>query len=121
MARYSTQCILAFLTASCAIAQPAITSTGVVNSASYLSQGLPGSGIAQGSIFTIFGTGLGPNTLVQTGPLPLQTSLGGTSVAVTVNGQTVKAFILMAFSSQVNALLPSTTPVGNGTITDRKS
>ena len=117
MARHSIQCILAFLTASCAIAQPAITSTEVVNSASYLSQGLPGSGIAQGSIFTIIGTGLGPNTILQAGPLPLQTSLGGTSVAVTVNGQTVKAFILMAFSFQVNALLPSTTPVGNGTIT----
>ena len=117
MARHSTQCILAFLTASCAIAQPVISSTEVVNSASYLNQGLPGSGIAQGSIFTIFGSGLGPNRLVQAGPLPLQTLLGGTSVAVTVNGQTVTAFILMAFSSQVNALLPSTTPAGNGTVT----
>jgi uncharacterized protein (TIGR03437 family) len=106
---------LAFLTASCAIAQPVISSTEVVNSASYLNQGLPGSGIAQGSIFTIFGSGLGPNTLLQAGPLPLQTSLGGTSVAVTVNGQTVKAFILAAVGSQVNALLPSTTPTGNGT------
>jgi hypothetical protein len=71
MARHSTPCILAFLTANCAIAQPVITSTEVVNSASYLSQGLPGSGIAQGSIFTIFGSGLGPNTLLQAGPLPL--------------------------------------------------
>jgi len=117
MARHSTQCVLAFLTASCAFAQPVITSTRVVNSASYISQGLPGSGIAQGSIFTIFGSRLGPNTILQAGPLPLQTSLGGTSVAVTVSGQTVKALILMAFSSQVNALLPSTTPVGNGTVT----
>jgi uncharacterized protein (TIGR03437 family) len=117
MARHSTACILAFLTASCAIAQPVISSTEVVNSASYLSQGLPGSGIAQGSIFTIQGTGLGPNALAQTGPLPLQTSLGGTSVAVTVNGQTVKAFILAAVFYQVNALLPSTTPTGSGTAT----
>ncbi|HXR34708.1 MAG TPA: hypothetical protein VN754_02090, partial [Candidatus Binataceae bacterium] len=117
MARHLTQYMLAFLTASCAIAQPVIASGAVVNSASYIYQGTPGSGIAQGSIFTIFGSGLGPNTLVQAGSLPLQTSLGGTSVSVTVNGQTVKAFIQAAASWQVNALLPSTTPVGSGTAT----
>ena len=116
MARQST-CLFAFLTASCAVAQPVITPTEVVNSASYRIQGMPGSGIAQGSIFTIFGSGLGPNTLVQAGPLPLPKTLGGTSVAVSVGGQTVSAFILMASGTQVNALLPSTTPAGSGTVT----
>src|ERR1035437_3193782 len=105
MARHFTHFLFAFLIASCAFAQPVITSTEVVNSASFLSQGLPGSGIAQGSIFTIRGTGVGPNTPVQTGPLPLQTSLGGTSVTVTVGGQIMKAYILFAVSYQVNALL----------------
>jgi uncharacterized protein (TIGR03437 family) len=76
---------------------------------------MPGSGIAQGSIFTIRGTGLGPSALVTAGPLPLQTSLNGTSVTVTVNGQTEKAFILAAVGYQVNALLPSSTPTGSGT------
>jgi uncharacterized protein (TIGR03437 family) len=117
MARHSTHFLFAFLMASCAFAQPVITSTQVVNSASFLSQGLPGSGIAQGSIFTIRGTGVGPNTPVQTGPLPLQTSLGGTSVTVTVGGQIMKAYILFAVSYQVNALLPSATPIGSGTVT----
>jgi uncharacterized protein (TIGR03437 family) len=117
MARHSIPFILAFLTASCALAQPVITSTYVVNSASYLSQGLPGSGIAQGSIFTIEGSGLGPNTLVPPGPLPLQTSLGGTSVTVTAGGKTVKAYVMAAVSYQVNALLPSTTPTGSATVT----
>ena len=117
MARRSTHFIFAFLIASCAFAQPSIYSTEVVNSASFLVQGQPGSGIAQGSIFTIFGTGVGPNTMVQAGPLPLKTSLGGTSVTVTVGGQTVKAYILAALSYQVNALLPSTTPTGSGTVT----
>ena len=117
MALHSTPCILAFLTASCAIAQPVITSTQVVNSASYLSQGLPGSGIAQGSIFTIKGSGLGPNTLVPIDPLPLETSHSGTSVTVTAGGQTYKALILAAVSYQVNALLPSTVPVGSATVT----
>jgi len=110
-------CLSALLAASCAFAQPAISSSEVVNSASYLVQGMPGSGIGQGSIFTIFGSGLGPNTLVQAGPLPLQTSLGGTSVTVTAGGQVVKAYILAALSYQVNALLPSTTPTGSGTVT----
>jgi uncharacterized protein (TIGR03437 family) len=109
--------LLAFLIASSAFAQPAIKSTEVVNSASYLQQGLPGAGIAQGSIFTIFGSGLGPDTLVQAGPLPLETSLGGTSVAVTIGGQIINAFILAAVGSQVNALLPSATPIGSGTVT----
>jgi len=115
--RHSTSFIFAFLVATCGFAQPVITSTDVENSASFLVQGLPGSGIAQGSIFTIFGTGVGPATLVQAGSLPLQTSLGGTSVTVTVGGQTVKAYILAAVSYQVNALLPSTTPTGSGTVT----
>ena len=117
MTRHSTSFIFAFLVATCGFAQPVITSTDVENSASFLVQGLPGSGIAQGSIFTIFGTGVGPATLVQAGSLPLQTSLGGTSVTVTVGGQTVKAYILAAVSYQVNALLPSTTPTGSGTVT----
>ena len=117
MSRHFRSFLFAFLIAACAFAQPAITSTEVVNSATYLYQGMPGSGIAQGSIFTIFGTGLGPAALVQAGPLPLQTSLGGTSVTVTVGGQTVKAYLLAAVSYQVNALLPSTTPTGSGTVT----
>ena len=116
MARHS-RCVLAFLTAASAAAQPVIKSTEVVNSASYLQQGLPGSGIAQGSIFTIFGSGLGPSALVTAGRLRLQTALSGTSVAVTVNGRTVNAFVLAAAGNQVNALLPSTTPIGSGTAT----
>ena len=117
MARRFTHFIFAILIASCAFAQPVISSAQVVNSASFLRQGMPGSGIAQGSIFTIFGSGVGPNTMVQTGPLPLKTSLGGTSVTVTVGGQSVKAYILAALSYQVNALLPSSTPTGSGTVT----
>ena len=117
MARHFTHFLFAFLIASCAFAQPVITSAAVMNSASFASQGVPGAGIAQGSIFTIFGSGVGPNTMVQAGPLPLKTSLGGTSVTFTVGGQTVKAYILVALSYQVNALLPSTTPTGSGTVT----
>ena len=117
MARHLTQCLVAFLTASYAFAQPVITPTAVENSASYLHQGYPGAGIAQGSFFSIFGTGLGPGTYTSAQTLPLQTTLGGTSVAVTVGGQTLNAYIIFAYASQVNALLPSSTPTGNGTVT----
>jgi uncharacterized protein (TIGR03437 family) len=121
MARPSARfLLLAILIASCSFAQPVITPTRVMNSASFLVQGLPGSGIAQGSIFTIQGAGLGPATILTAGPLPLTTTLGGdagTSVTVTVGGETVQAFILAAVSYQVNALLPSKTPLGNGTVT----
>lgn len=117
MARHFTHFIFAFLIASCALAQPVIYPTQVENSASYLRQGLPGSGIAQGSFFTIFGSGVGPTTPAQAGPLPLKTSLGGTSVTVTVGGQAFMAYILFAVSYQVNALLPSATPTGSGTVT----
>jgi uncharacterized protein (TIGR03437 family) len=117
MARHTTHFIFALLIASCALAQPVINSSAVVNSASFLYQGNQGSGIAQGSIFSIFGSGLGPDIGVGSGPLPLQTSLGGTSVTVTVGGQTAKAYIIFTVGGQVNALLPSATPTGSGTVT----
>jgi uncharacterized protein (TIGR03437 family) len=117
MARHFAHILFIAFSAGAVFAQPVINSTGVVNSASFVNQGLPGAGIAQGSIFTIFGAGLGSNAIVTAGPLPLQTTLAGTSVTVTVGGQTVKAFLLMAVSYQVNALLPSTTPTGSGTVT----
>ena len=117
MTRRSSQFSFVFLIASCAFAQPVINATQVENSASYFTQGMPGSGIAQGSIFSIFGTGLGPGAYVSAPSLPLQTTLGGTSVAVTVGSQTVNCYITFAYSTQVNAVLPSNTPTGNGTVT----
>jgi hypothetical protein len=65
-----------------ALAQPVIGSLGAFNAASYRTPGLPGSGIAQGSIFTVFGTGLGPATSLEASSFPLPISLGGTSLAI---------------------------------------
>jgi uncharacterized protein (TIGR03437 family) len=70
-------------------------------------------------MFAVYGTGLGPSPFVSATQFPLQTTLGGTSVAVTVGGTTTAALILFAYPWQVNAVLPSTTPVGSGTITVR--
>jgi uncharacterized protein (TIGR03437 family) len=98
-----------------ALAQPAVSVA--ISSAVARGPGMPGSGIAQGSIFTIYGSGLGPTSGVAASAFPLPTVLGGTSVAVTVRGTQVSAIILFSASYQINAILPSTTPVGSGTFT----
>src|ERR1019366_8788403 len=67
-------------------AAPAIYGGGVVNAANFMVNTLPGGGIAQGSIFTIFGSGLGPANYVQVSSFPL--------------------------GPQINAVLPSNTPLG---------
>jgi uncharacterized protein (TIGR03437 family) len=93
------------------------TVNAVVNAASGLVQGLPNSGIAQGAIFLVTGTNLGPSTLA-TASSPFQsTSLGGTSVSVTVGSTTVNALMYYTSAAQVAALLPSSTPTGSGTLT----
>ena len=100
-----------------AFAQPSVPKGGVLNSASYALQGLPNSGIAQGSIFVVFGTGLGPSTLQKISTFPIQTTLGGTSVQVTSGGTTVDALILYTTATQLAAILPSDTPAGSATLT----
>jgi uncharacterized protein (TIGR03437 family) len=115
--RFAQLPAVALFSVVAAFSQPVISSQGAVNSASYRTPGLPGSGIAQGSIFTLFGTGLGPDSLVSASSFPLPTTLGGTSVSVTIGNTPTAAIILFAYSTQVNAILPSTTPVGTGTVT----
>jgi uncharacterized protein (TIGR03437 family) len=102
-------------------AQPAIT--GVQNAASNALTPLPNSSIALGSYFAVYGTGFGPSTPALWNPYPLPTSLGGTSasVAVPAGGTPVAAYIEFAANfgtySQINAVLPSNTPTGPGTVT----
>ena len=111
----SCWCLL-MLAAGTAAAQPTVPAGGVVNVASYTPVGLPGSGIAQGSIFTVFGSNLGPANITYAS-YPLPTQLAGTSIQVTVGGVTVNAIMIYSAAGQVAAILPSSTPVGNGTLT----
>lgn len=99
------------------LAQPVISSDGVVSAASYVPTGFPHSGIARGSFFSVFGQGLGPSDGQMVTSLPLQTSLSGTSIRVTVGDTSVDALIHYSSASQINAVLPSRTPAGDGTIT----
>jgi uncharacterized protein (TIGR03437 family) len=98
-------------------AQPPPTISNVVNAASGILPGLPNAGIAQGAIFLVLGTSLGPAN-ISIAPVVFQTtSLSNTSVAVTVGATTVNALLYYTSAGQVAALLPSNTPVGSGTIT----
>lgn len=114
---FSVACIV--LLPEAAIAQPVIASSGILNGASYALPGLPNSGIAQGSIFIVFGQNLGPAKIAQVSSFPLPTSQGlaGTSIKVTMGGMTVDAIMLYTLATQVAAVLPSNTPTGSGTLT----
>jgi len=110
--------LFVILAAVCALGlgQPKIGSDGVRNSASYTPAGFVNTGIAQGSIFTIFGDSLGPETL-QSATVPLPIALGGASVQVSAGGQTLNAYLLYVSARQVAAILPSQTPLGSASVT----
>jgi uncharacterized protein (TIGR03437 family) len=91
---------LAFL--SSVEAQPVVPANGVMNAASYGVLQATGAGIAPGSIFVVFGSGLGPEMLLRS-EYPLKTDLAGTSIRI---GET-PAFLLYSLATQVAAVAPS--------------
>jgi uncharacterized protein (TIGR03437 family) len=97
-----------------ASAQPVVSA--VLNNYSYVPSPLPHHGIAQGSIFVIFGTGLA-NGSTGLQSVPLRTTLEGVSAAVTVGGVTRAVILYYVTPTQVAGILPSSTPAGAGTIT----
>src|SRR5580692_382373 len=95
-------------------AQPVVNA--IENNYSYIPPGLPNYGIAQGSIFAIFGTGLAPSDSgIQS--VPLKTSLNGITVQFTVQGETTQALLYYVTPTQIGGILPSATPGGTGTVT----
>lgn len=85
---------------------------GIVNSASFSAPGLPGGSIAQGSVFSIFGSGLGPGSSPPLTSFPLSTTLGGVSIKVSQGSNSVNAIPLFVNPGQINALMPSNAPLG---------
>jgi uncharacterized protein (TIGR03437 family) len=114
--RFARLLVISLFPTVAAVAQP-VLAIPALNSASYRTPGMPGSGIAQGSILYIYGTGVGPASFTQASAFPLLTTLGGTSITVTVGGTQYPALMLYTSSNQAAAILPSTTPVGSGTYT----
>jgi uncharacterized protein (TIGR03437 family) len=97
---------------------PVITS--VLNNYSSTVGALPNSGIAQGSLFVIAGTGLADPTkgaVMQDSTQGLPTTLNGSTVQVTSGGTTVTPAFYYASSTQLAVVLPSNTPLGTAQIT----
>jgi uncharacterized protein (TIGR03437 family) len=105
--------VVAAVTPALAQNAPYVFRGGVVNAASFASNQLPGGGIAQGSIFTIFGRALGPSTGTQVSAFPLGSQLAGVSIAVRKGTTQVAAIPVFVLNSQINAIMPSAAPLGN--------
>jgi uncharacterized protein (TIGR03437 family) len=108
---------LIFLCISGALAQtyvppPYINGHSMRNAASYLPPALASGAIAQGSIFSLFGSALGPATGVQASTYPLQTTLGGVTVSIVQGHTTVAALPIYVSATQVNIIMPSNAPLG---------
>lgn len=92
--------VLALLACGLLQAQPAgptIAAGGVVNAASFLPADLPGGAIAQGSVFSVFGSGFADDSRLE---------------VVTAGGEAYSPELLHVSSQQINAVLPADTPVG---------
>ncbi len=109
--RFFSTALLCMAAIGSAWAQPAIT--GVVNAANY------STGIAQGSIFVVFGSNLGPAQLASAPGYPLTTTLSGTSIKFTpaAGGPAFDALVVYTSAGQVAGLLQSQAPTGNYNVT----
>src|SRR5689334_11828885 len=96
---------------------PTVIVAAVTNSASYAPSGPDKNWIAQGSLFVVFGSNLGPARIEHSSSFRLPFSLAGSSVQVQVGGSTVDAIMIYASANQLAAVLPSKTPIGDGTLT----
>ncbi len=101
-------------------AHPTFSSNSVVNAASFMPTEVPAGAIARGSIFSIFGSEIGPGeSAVQSG-FPLSETLGAVSIEIaSPGGERVAVILLFVSSSQVNAIMPSDAPLGAALMTIR--
>jgi uncharacterized protein (TIGR03437 family) len=82
--------------------------------------GLPNYGIAQGSMFDIYGANLVANSVGEDPSKGLPATANGVTVNATVNGTTTHPFIYTLFHGNpdlITVVLPSNTPIGTGTLT----
>jgi uncharacterized protein (TIGR03437 family) len=97
------------------------TITAVENNYSQIPQGLPNYGIAPSSLFFIKGTGLASvndlGSLRSSAAPGLQTTADGVTVSVTIGSTTVNCPIYYLSPGQIDAVLPGTTPIGQGFLT----
>ncbi len=108
-----------------AAAQQPVISDGPLNAASvYFSRpGEPNANVAQGSMLIVKGQNLGTCGVSVASSFPLKTTMGATSMKITMAGNTYNILMYYVVACQPNApdqlagVVPSNTPIGNGTIT----
>lgn len=104
--------------ASAGFAAAQVSIGSVVNAGSRIQSTSSFYGIAQGALFAITGKGLGPDPLQQASfPLPTTDGLGGVTVQANIGGTAVDCIMVYVSSTEVGAILPSSTPIGSGTVT----
>jgi len=116
----ATSITLQFDTFSSSSGSSGPTITQVLNNYGLIPAGFSNAGIAQGSLFIIKGSGLADPTaqaVLQSSASGLPSTLNGASVTVTVNGTTTNPVFYYAIAAQLALVLPSSTPVGTGTVT----
>ncbi|HLH00567.1 MAG TPA: hypothetical protein VKX49_29955 [Bryobacteraceae bacterium] len=93
-------------------AKPAIYLHQVVNAASYYAPGQPGGSIAQGSLFSLFGSALGPQQGISQSSFPLTNSFSGVSIKASQGSTSVNVIPVYVSATQINAIMPSNAPLG---------
>ncbi len=101
--------VVFLMSASFLQAQPYLRSAN--NAANY-----DPTAIAQGSMFVIFGSAMGPSPLVSATQLPLPMALAGTLVTVKSGNTTLTCPMFYTSYEQVVAVMPSNTPPGTATV-----
>ncbi len=88
----------------------------IQNNYSYTLPFSPDYGIAQGSIFVVIGSNLAPSPTPLQSTYPLPTLLNGVTMSVTEGLTVTHPILYYVTPTQVAAILPSSTPVGPGTL-----
>ncbi len=113
-------CICFAASGSLFAAAPSIAS--VQNAASNILLGQPNFGIAQGSIFVVYGANFGPAALAEASALPVPNTLAETSVTITQGGNVFDVPIIYVVNnqaagySQLGGVMPSGTTPGSATV-----
>jgi uncharacterized protein (TIGR03437 family) len=96
-----------------ALAQPVIDNGGVVNASGYQTT------LAPDSVFVIFGSGMGPASLVNAPSPNYPSSLDGTSITFTpaAGGAAISAKMIYTVDTQVAGFLPSSVAPGTYKVT----
>jgi uncharacterized protein (TIGR03437 family) len=91
---------------------PSIAQGGIVNAISNQA-----GGIAQGSMFSIYGSNLGPAASWTAYQFPIPDNQNGVTVSIAQGSTTLRAYLLYVQANQINAIMPSNTPLGTVQVT----